>query len=745
VANADRCPGVDVPTDGSPFVYTPTGLSPAPDVDVACPTRTFTGPYTDAVLHFRLGAARDVTLSLTSTAPVQVQLQDSCVPGVLRTSSLGNCAGVASPYSFRYRNLAPGDYYVVILFGASPSPVTVTVSTSDPASRAPGDGCLTAVAVTPDGPPGTLVGVSGFDAFGESVTTCGTRVAYTSNTDWFWRFRNDSVRDVTLTVTGAAGASRFQVYTGCGASARPVGACSSGEPLRLRQLPVGDYVVVGHGSVQPAGASVSLAVTAASPSLQPVGDSCARPAELTLDGPAVPVRLMTLASTPDLGVRFGSLSATSRIGSGDAVWHFNLASRASVQVSATGGGLGFGWQLQSACAPGAGVVFGRQGGATPSTFVNLPAGDYYIVAEHYSTSSPSMTDMISMQLRAVTAPASAPGDTCDSPLTLVPDGPAVSVTPAATFGRYRQVELSCGNGTDAYDYVLRFTLAAPHDVTVQVGGTAGAVFDLQTRCGAPVTTLSGCRSSNSSATTFSTSYPSLPAGTYFLVVSTAASATASQTATFTLTTGDPGALPYTYYWTREPLAAGDFISACDAPGRVALLSGLTNNTAVVPAPFDLRVWGATLAAGRNVAVVTNGFLSLDHPFPSFSNIMTPSLPSGTGPNSLVAPLWVQETDFGRGVCAAALGAAPNRRWEDAGFSAGSFRPVTRNRYEVILYEGRRDIEFLYDVLDLRAYDNNNGSIILPPYVVGIESRDGSAGLTLGAPEPHTRVRLNPSR
>lgn len=745
-ASADRCPGIDVPTDGSPFVYTPTGLSPTLDLGVACPTRGFSGPYTDAVLHFRLGAARDVTLSLTSTAQVQVQLQDSCVPGVMRASSIGNCAYVTAPHSFRYRNLPAGDYYVVILFGSPPSPVTVTVSTSDPASRAPGDGCLTAVAVTPDGPPGTLVGVSGFDAFGESVTTCGTRVAYVSNTDWFWRFRNDSVRDVTLTMSGATGAARFQVYTGCGASARPVGACSPGVPLRLRQLPVGDYVVVGHGSTQPAGASISLAVTTSSPALQPVGDSCARPAELTLDGPAVPVRLMTLASAPDLGVRFGSLSATGTIGI-DAVWHFNLASRATVQVTMTGV-TGAAWQLQSACARGAGLVLGRQSAGTPATFVNLPAGDYYIVAEHYSSTSPSTTDMISMQLRAATAPASTAGDTCDSPITLTPDGPAVSVTPATMFGRYRQMESLCLNGTDGYDYALRFTLSAPHDVTIQVGGTAGAVFELQTRCGAPTTTLSNCRSAGGSATTFSTSYPSLPAGTYFLVARTASTATATQNVTFTVTTGDAGALPYTYYWTREPLAVGDFISACDAPGRVALLSNQSDNTAVVPAPFDLRVWGATLGAGRNVAVVTNGLLSLDYPFPT-SSTMTPTLPTTIGPNFLVAPLWVQETDYGRGVCAAALGAAPNRRWviewEDAGFYTGSSRPSTRNRYEAILYEGQRDIEFLYDVLDLRTYDPSNGSINIPTHVVGLESRDGTAGLSLGTPEPRTRVRLSPSR
>ncbi len=754
-STADRCPGVDVPTDGSPFVYTPMGLSSAPDVGSTCPYSTYFGPYTDAVLHFRIGAARDVTLSLTSASHVQVRLQDSCVPGVIQASALGPCGDVTTPYSFRYRNLPAGDYYVVIVFGASRSPVTVTVSTSDPTSRAPGDGCLSAVPVTPDGAPATLVGVSSFDRYGEAVTTCGVRTRYMPSTDWFWRFHNDSVRDVTLTVTGAMGNPNLQVYSGCGASAVPVGRCASyGGALALRQLPVGDYIVVAQGTMQPSTATISLAVTTSSPALQPLGDACGNPAQVTVGGPAVPVLLRQLSASPDLGTRSGALSATGTVGAVDAVWHFNLPSRASIEVTPRlTASFGIMWQLQTTCARGEGIVLGGgQYNTTPATFVDLPAGDYYIVAEVIQGSSSfSMTDTLSMTARAVTAPPTGPGDTCASPLSITPDGPAVTVTPVGSLSRYRQIESPCVASTDAYDYVLRFTLDAPRDVTVQVSGAAGASFELQTRCGDPTSTLSDCRYSRSSMTTpWSSSYASLGAGTYYLIARTSSTAMASQSVTFTLTTGDAGALPYTYHWTREPLAAADFISACDAPGRVTLLSTLVDTTAVVPAPFDLRLWGTTLAAGGSVGIASTGFLSLGYPFPTGASIMMPIIPSVTGPNYLVAPLWVEETDFGRGVCAATLGAAPNRRWvvewEDAGVSTGFFSPpYTRNRYEAILYEGRREIDFLYDDLDLRGHDSRTGSMTIAPNAVGLESRDGSAGLNLGIPVPHTRVHLAPSR
>jgi hypothetical protein len=724
---------MDVPTDGTPVTVMPSSLASRVDLSTSCaPSASATG---DVVFHFRLASPRDVTVVIPGAVDMPMQVQRTCVPGVTRASSIAYC-GSLGPYNRTYRNLDAGDYYIVLYYRGT-SPISVAVTATDPTARSPGDGCRTAVEATPDGAPAVINGITAFDRQIETSTVCG-RVPRGAPLlgDWYWRFRNDRTRDLRLTATGMP---RIQVFDGCGAAARPVGPCAS-NTVDLLGLPAGDYVVVAESQTDPPPASSGLTITTLAAGAQPIGDHCGRPAEMTVGGPAVSIPLSTIPYIAQVGTLSG-LGSPYGNGQGDVVWHFSLAARTSVQIT-----LGFddvlagaSGQLQRTCARGATPIFSSSNGSVGRAY-DLEAGEYYFVAELADRRSATS---VRAQVTALTTPAAPtpprPGETCATPIPITPDGPTVTVTPVGTFAPYAQLNTSCGiPGAGLYDYVLSFTLAREQDVTLTVGGTASSGAEIVTACGDPSTSINGC--GGSGARTF----PSLRAGTYFIHGRTSVDATAGQTATFAITTADPGSAPFTYYVSRANLAPGDFVSACGAPGGIEVLASNRDGLARVPTPFDLRVWGAAVAAGQLIGVASNGFLSLDTSITLAAGAATPNLPSTGTPNHTVAPFWFPQAPYRQGVCTATFGAAPNRRWvvewvDTNPIPSLPFATRQYNRYEVIFSEGRRDFEFLYEALDLR-YDRTS-----IPSASGVESRDGMQGLSLGLPRPYTRIRLTPVR
>ncbi|MBK8693525.1 MAG: hypothetical protein IPN17_14840 [Deltaproteobacteria bacterium] len=254
----------EVTVDGASSSTSLSGFDVATDVGAACTT---TGPHTgyaDGVWHFRLTATRDVTVSFSgapSTFYWQLQRTCSSTAGVL-----GGCQASSYSGSRRFRDLPPGDYYVIgEWYGGSVNTIALSATSTAPTPRSVGDVCANAVPVTPDGSAAS-VAVDGLALGGDYSTRCGSGVnATTSYRDAVFSYTLTSTRDVTVTVA-YAGTAYFEVWSTCGDSASALLTCTttSGGSGRLtipRQAP-GTYFIVAQtaASTGPLAASVSTMV-----------------------------------------------------------------------------------------------------------------------------------------------------------------------------------------------------------------------------------------------------------------------------------------------------------------------------------------------------------------------------------------------------------------------------------------------------------------------------------------------------
>lgn len=153
--------------------------------------------------------------------------------------------------------------------------------------------------------------------------------------------------------------------------------------------------------------------------------------------------------------------------------------------------------------------------------------------------------------------------------------------------------------------------------------------------------------------------------------------------------------------TNLAQTTGQFI---DASSGTALAFGNNDDADVLTTiPFSFTLFSKTYEAGSQIAVSTNGWISVD----AFSQPQFQSgpLPSSTLPPALIAPFF---TDLflpgGASVFVQTVGSSPNRQlvveWMNAGIldSQGNDLGSTVT-FEAILYEGSNDIQFIYSSMN----------------------------------------------
>ena len=172
----------------------------------------------------------------------------------------------------------------------------------------------------------------------------------------------------------------------------------------------------------------------------------------------------------------------------------------------------------------------------------------------------------------------------------------------------------------------------------------------------------------------------------------------------------------------------------DVCGAQRILASLDDSAQLVAMPFAFPYWGTVIAAGAQVNVSTNGFLSLDG---VYSSSLSGSLPLSSSPNGVIAPQWRDLVTGANGVCLGVVGAGSARRWVVQWPNVRNYTGGGDLSFEVILHEETGIIDFVYATM--------TGA---QSATAGIESPTGSAGVgacgsTLCTVASNTRVRFTP--
>jgi hypothetical protein len=180
--------------------------------------------------------------------------------------------------------------------------------------------------------------------------------------------------------------------------------------------------------------------------------------------------------------------------------------------------------------------------------------------------------------------------------------------------------------------------------------------------------------------------------------------------------------------TNLAIAAAQFIDATS--GGTALTFGDPDDAAaLVSLPFTFTLFNKSYASGTQIAVATNGWISLDATTtPQYQNAPLPG--AGTNPPALLAPFFDDLIlKAGSSILLRTSGTAPNRQFviewsnlailDEQGADTGA--AIT---FEAVLYEGSNDIQFMYKSLSGPRSDGSSAT-------VGIQDSARSKGIQSG--------------
>ena len=353
--------------------------------------------------------------------------------------------------------------------------------------------------------------------------------------DAVFRFTLAEMSDVTVTVAGGG--------SGVGVALRPWAQCGSGPddkcnngapPTFLRRsLPAGEYAIIVQSNS--GGGAFDLNLRIGPPTDIPPIDVC---------GPGTQDLCGGVACTTLTGATFTGMWAdveddyqtSCQSGSyRDAVYRFTLDSPKDVTIRGAAG-----WytavSLTTDCSSVAAERRCETGNPAEVRQRELPAGTYYVIVQSSDTSTPSY----SLNVTITDPVPRATGDACSTPIDIseatLGGGGMGSVSTST-------LELdsgtSCGGtSTGSYrDATFRFTLPSTRDVTLTTNVSSSFHYvSLQSTCGDSSTDLR-CWSGSGA---LGQSWRSLPAGEYFVTLSTS---NWSTTATANLVTRAPTPIP----------------------------------------------------------------------------------------------------------------------------------------------------------------------------------------------------------
>lgn len=380
-------------SSGAPFDLTlmTSPPTPIPPVDVCDASTedisgggTFGGMFAEVGDDYDLGCHGSVShpdaayrLVLTSSKDVRItgSTTGSTWPPSTYLSLTTDCADPSAeiwcrtgrPAEILRRGLPAGVYYVLVESSASDATDwSIDVSITDPALRAVGDACSTAVDITS----GTgSVALSGAEL--DSGTSCGG--ATSSSRDVFFYFDLAATQDVTLTTNGP-GFHYVGLQTACGDTSSEVRCRSATPPMSqtFRSLPAGRYYVVV--ATTASSGTVTADITTSAPTPVPPNDRCGGAIEI---GGGYTSRDTLVGFEDDLVGCSGS-------GRPDAFYVLTLAARKRVIMSASrvaGSTDQIYLTLRDSCTASTNLAC-DDGSGTAALTRTLDAGTYYLMVEN---------------------------------------------------------------------------------------------------------------------------------------------------------------------------------------------------------------------------------------------------------------------------------------------------------------------------------------------------------------------------
>ncbi len=413
-----------------------------------------------------------------------------------------------------------------------------------------------------------------------SGSTSGLVASYTlscraAGPDAVFRFALTEPHDVQVTVSGGGTAVAVALRAWSQCATGPDEKCNAGSPPTLlrRSLPAGEYAIIVQSSG--AGAPFDLNLRITDPTPIPPVDTCNAGTQDLCGG--APCTTVTGATFPGMFVEVEddySLSCSSS-GRRDAAYRFTIDSPKDVTLTATTTTSGYTYlALTTNCSSTSGelrCIASSYAAASTLRQRELPPGTYYVLVESSVASTPGWNLNVTI---TDPVPRTA-GDACSNPIDIseaTPGGGGSGMVSASLLEL--DTGTSCGGSTTGYrDATFRFTLTETRDVTLTTSASGSTQYvSLRSTCGSPSTDLR-CWSGSG---TLGQSWRSLPAGTYYVTVSTT-----STTATITanLTTGPP-----------TPVPPND-----RCPGAITLVSGTSRRDTTIG--FEDDATGGSCATG----------------------------------------------------------------------------------------------------------------------------------------------------
>lgn len=409
--------------------------------------------------------------------------------------------------------------------------------------------------------------IPGAGTYSGSTATLGANYTFAcggpSGPDAVFRFTLTEMQDVRVSVGGGGSSVAVALRPWAQCATGPEEKCSSSSPPSLlrRSLPPGEYAIIVKTS---AGAPFDLSVMFAPPTPIPPVDVC-NASTMDISGGGTFSGMFT--ETED----DYQLSCHASTGYRDAAYRFTITSPKDVTITASTSGSA--WtpstylSLLTNCSSAASTVSCMSGTTATLRRRSLPAGTYYVLLESSATDATAWT----MNVTITDPMPRAPGDACTSAIDITSASGSASLSTAEL-----DVGTSCGGTTSSYrDVMFSFTLPTTRDVTLTTQAPGFHYAAVETTCGTIGSEIR-CRSGGTSTTPLVQSWRSMPAGTYYVVVSTLS---ASGNVTATVTTSAPTPIPPndvcsgaieigSGYSSRDTLTDfDDDVTGCSGTGR----------------------------------------------------------------------------------------------------------------------------------------------------------------------------------
>ncbi|MDQ3031619.1 MAG: hypothetical protein M3Y87_04320 [Myxococcota bacterium] len=340
--------------------------------------------------------------------------------------------------------------------------------------------------------------------------------ATTSGPDAVFRLTLTAAHDVRVAISGITNAAVvIRDFASC--TAGPDLKCSSGSTPSVlsRSLPAGDYAIIVRTMTGAGGGTFDLNLMITDPTPVPPIDVCGPGTEpITASG----TYRGRFEETNDDYPLSCHASGSWR----DAAYRLVLAADSDVVITANAAGGSFSTtyvSLVTDCADTTTTIQCASSSGTPEIRRRgMAAGTYFILIESSTSTATEWT----LNVTITTPPAPrAPGDACGTVVPVALSGTGDMQTGMGTASITSTYELdggtSCGGSTSSYrDVYFELTLPNTRDVTVTTNGAGFHYAAVQGTCGVSGSELR-CRSGSGA---LAQTWRSLPAGTYFVVVST---------------------------------------------------------------------------------------------------------------------------------------------------------------------------------------------------------------------------------